>query len=111
MPGGSRGVGGQGHGIFMNAWLRDDVLKRVQLLKPVAEALGITLSQLAIAWVLSRPSISGVVIGASREGQVRENAAASGVAIGEDVAAEVDEILGNVITDDPRLTTSPDPRP
>lgn len=111
MPAGSRGVGGEGHGVFMDGWLRDSVLSRVQRLKPLAAASGLTLSQLAIAWVLNRPSVCGVVMGASRPEQVRENALASGVVLEPEVMVGIDEILRGVIIDDAALTTSPNPRP
>src|SRR2546423_1182668 len=57
----------------------DDVLERVQRLRPIADGLGITLSQLALAWVLREPNVASAIVGASRPEQVEENAAASGV--------------------------------
>ena len=72
-------------GTFIQRRLDPATLAGVQRLRPIAAELGLTLSQLAIAWVLRRPEVSSAIIGASRPEQVEENARASGV----DLAAEV----------------------
>ena len=66
-------------GGFLQGRLEDRVLARVQRLVPVAHELGLSLSQLALAWVLRRPEVSSAIVGASRPEQVEENARASGV--------------------------------
>ena len=66
-------------------------LEGVQRLRPIAAELGLTLSQLALAWVLRRPEVSSAIIGASRPEQVKENAAASGVKLSADVLRRIDE--------------------
>ena len=70
-------------------WLRDDVLERVQRLRPLADEAGLSLAQLAVAWVLQNPNVSSAIIGASRPEQVTENVKAAGVVL-EDGADEAD---------------------
>jgi len=74
--------------------MSDDTLTRVQNLKPVAERLGLSLAQLAVAWILRQPNISSVIVGASRPEQVRQNAAAVGHTLSEADLADIDAILG-----------------
>src|SRR3954453_5453196 len=64
---------------FIKQWLSDDVLTAVQALRPIADEAGITLSQLALAWVLHRPNITAVIVGATRPEQVHENIKAAEV--------------------------------
>jgi 1-deoxyxylulose-5-phosphate synthase len=81
---------------FFNAGLRSDrVLSAVQALRPIAQGLGLTLSQLALAWVLRLPAVSSAIIGASRPEQVAENAAASGVKLTSDVVAEIHRVIAS----------------
>jgi aryl-alcohol dehydrogenase-like predicted oxidoreductase len=68
----------------------------VQGLQPIADELGITMAQLAIAWVLREDNVSSAIVGASRPEQVEENVAASGVELGDDVLAAIDTALGGV---------------
>jgi aryl-alcohol dehydrogenase-like predicted oxidoreductase len=77
----------------MGRLLQDDVLELVQRLVPVAERLGITMAQLALAWVLREPNVASAIVGASRPEQVRENAAASGVELDAETLAEIEAIL------------------
>jgi 1-deoxyxylulose-5-phosphate synthase len=78
---------------FIRQWLGDDTLAAVQSLRPVAEGAGLTLTQLALAWVLQRPNVTAVIVGATRPEQVRENAAASGVRLSADTLRAVDDAL------------------
>jgi aryl-alcohol dehydrogenase-like predicted oxidoreductase len=82
---------------MMSRFMRDDVLEAVQNLRPVADDLGITMAQLALAWVLREPGVSSAIVGASRPEQVDDNVAASGVELGDDVLQRIDEILGGVL--------------
>ena len=82
---------------MMSRFMRNDVLTAVQDLQPIADDLGITMAQLALAWVLREPGVSSAIVGASRPEQVEENVAASGVELGEDVLARIDEVLGGVL--------------
>ena len=90
--------------------LTDDVLTRVQHLKPIAEQAGLSLAQLAVAWVLANPAVSSAIVGASRPDQVSENVKASGQKLAPDVLAKIDEILDPVVERDPRKTRSPESR-
>jgi aryl-alcohol dehydrogenase-like predicted oxidoreductase len=82
---------------FIKQWLDDETLDAVQRLRPVAAAAGITLSQLALAWVLHRPNVTAVIVGATRPEQVRENVAAAGVKLSEDTIAAVDDALRTAV--------------
>jgi 1-deoxyxylulose-5-phosphate synthase len=64
---------------FMSRFLGDDVLERVERLRPIADGLGVTMAQLALAWILREPNVASAIVGASRPEQLRDNAAASGV--------------------------------
>jgi voltage-dependent potassium channel beta subunit len=87
----------QGDADFMERFMRDDLLEAVQELRPIADELGITMAQLAIAWVLREPGISSAIVGASRPEQVDENVAASGIELPPEVLQRIDEILGPVL--------------
>jgi len=91
-PEGSRATSEQmGH--MMGGWLEDDVLERVQRLVPVAERLGLTMAQLALAWVLREENVASAIVGASRPEQVRDNASASDIELDAETLAEIDGIL------------------
>jgi len=81
---------------FIKQWLTDEMLAAVQLLQPVADGAGLTMSQLALAWVLGQPNVAAAIIGASRPEQVHENAAAAGVQLSEDVLRAIDDALDPV---------------
>jgi aryl-alcohol dehydrogenase-like predicted oxidoreductase len=109
-PEGSRATDEKG-GQFMQRLLSDDVLTRVQKLKPIAADLGLSMAQMAVAWVLQNPNVSSAIIGASRPEQVRENVKASGVKLSAEVMKRIDDVLGPVIERDPSKTVSPSKRP
>ncbi|WP_242356175.1 MULTISPECIES: aldo/keto reductase family protein [Anaeromyxobacter] len=90
VPPGSRAASAT-MGTFIQRRLEDRVLEGVQRLRPIAAELGITLSQLALAWVLRRREVSSAIIGASRPEQVTENARASGVKLAPEVLRRIDE--------------------
>jgi aryl-alcohol dehydrogenase-like predicted oxidoreductase len=96
---------------FIARFLTDDVLTRVQRLAPIAEEAGLSMAQLAIAWVLQNPNVSSAIIGASRPEQVRENVKAGGVKLDAAILKRIDEALGEVVERDPKRTTSPAKRP
>jgi aryl-alcohol dehydrogenase-like predicted oxidoreductase len=81
---------------FIKQWLTDEVLTAVQALRPIAGEAGVTLSQLALAWVLHQRNVTAVIVGASRPEQVRENVAAAEVSLPSDVLAAVDDALRTV---------------
>src|SRR3954454_11153577 len=110
-PEGSRAADQKGGADAISSFLKDDVLTAVQGLQPIADELGITMAQLAVAWVLQNPNVAGAIVGASRPEQVRSNAAAAGVRLSGDVLARIDEAVGDVAETDPALTVSPAKRP
>jgi aryl-alcohol dehydrogenase-like predicted oxidoreductase len=109
-PAGSRATDPSGAG-FIERWLNDDVLTRVAQLPPIADAAGLTLAQLAVAWVLQNQNVSAAIVGATRPEQVRENARAAGVRLAPEIMQRIDEVLGPVIQRDPARTASPPSRP
>lgn len=80
----------------INSYFRDDVLTVVQKLNGLASELGITLSQLALAWILRHPIISSAIIGASRTEQIEENVKAVDIKLEQDVLLAIDSILEEV---------------
>jgi aryl-alcohol dehydrogenase-like predicted oxidoreductase len=108
-PAGSRAEAGGG--TVGDRFLRDDVLTRVQQLAPVAADAGLSLAQLAIAWVLQNDNVAAAIVGASRPEQLTENVAAAGVRLDDDVLRRIDEILDPVVERDPENTKSPAARP
>jgi aryl-alcohol dehydrogenase-like predicted oxidoreductase len=109
-PAGSRATDPSGSG-FVARWLTGPVLTAVQTLRPLADEAGLSLAQLAVAWVLQNPNVSAAIIGATRPEQVRENAAAAGVRLDPGLLARIDEVLGDLVTRDPSRTASPPKRP
>ena len=110
-PAGSRATDDKGGRQMISRWMRDDVLTAVQALRPIAQDLGLTMPQLAIAWVLRNPAVSSAIVGASRPEQLADTVRASGVHLDDDVMAAIDIALGDVVERDPSLTSSPDKRP
>jgi aryl-alcohol dehydrogenase-like predicted oxidoreductase len=84
-------------GWAMDRFLRDDVLEAVDRLRPIAEGLGITMAQLALAWVLREPNVAAAIVGASRPQQVDENAAASGIELDSATLAAIDDAVAGVV--------------
>jgi aryl-alcohol dehydrogenase-like predicted oxidoreductase len=110
-PAGSRATDEKSGATFIARWLRDDVLTAVQNLKPLAADAGLSLAQLAVAWVLQNPNVSAAIIGATRPEQVAENAKASGVTLDVELLKKIDIVLDGVVTTDPAETRSPAQRP
>ncbi|WP_369053626.1 aldo/keto reductase family protein [Kineococcus terrestris] len=104
LPEGSRATDEKGGKQMISRWMRDDVLERVQRLRPVAEELGLSMSQLAVAWVLQNDNVACAIIGASRPEQVKENVRAAGVRIPAELMSRIDEALGDVVEHDPGKT-------
>ena len=110
-PAGSRATDEASGANFIKDWLREDILERVQALRPLADEAGLTMAQLAIAWVLANDNVASAIVGASRPEQVTEAVKAAGVALDDDLLAAIDEVLDPVVLRDPALTTSPATRP
>ncbi|WP_377271979.1 aldo/keto reductase family protein [Peterkaempfera sp. SMS 1(5)a] len=109
-PAGSRATDSKGGANFVSRWLRDDVLERVQQLRPLADQAGLSLAQLAVAWVLQNSNVSAAIIGASRPEQVGENAKAAGVKLDADLLKAIDAVLDPVVDRDPARTAEGAPK-
>jgi aryl-alcohol dehydrogenase-like predicted oxidoreductase len=109
-PEGSRATDPTGSS-FVSRFLEDDVLERVQQLRPLAEQAGLSMAQLAVAWVLGNPNVAAAIVGASRPEQLTDSVRASGVALDADLRAAIDDVLGDVVVRDPARTVSPSERP
>src|SRR2546423_5073089 len=77
-------------GWSMDRFRDDDVLTAVERLVPIAEGLGITMAQLALAWVLREDNVASAIVGASRPEQVEENASASGIELDKPTLKAID---------------------
>jgi aryl-alcohol dehydrogenase-like predicted oxidoreductase len=112
-PEGSRATDEKGGSRFIQRFMTDDVLTRVQQLQPVADGVGLSLAQLAVAWVLQNPNVASAIIGASRPEQVKENVKAAGVKLSADAMKRIDDILGPIVERDPEKTRqfAPEKRP
>ncbi|WP_106398351.1 aldo/keto reductase family protein [Actinocorallia populi] len=110
-PPGSRATDDKSGADFVKTWMRDEILDRVQGLRPIAQEAGLSMAQLAVAWVLQNPNVSAAIIGASRPEQIRDNVKASGVRLEKELLARVDEVLGDAVVRDPAHTQSPATRP
>jgi aryl-alcohol dehydrogenase-like predicted oxidoreductase len=111
VPEGSRATDEKGGATFIRRFLdQPQAIERVQGLRPVADELGLTMAQLAIAWVLQNKNVAAALIGASRPEQVTDNVKASGVVIPAELMAKIDELLAPVAVTDPQETYSVSPR-
>ncbi|MFA6574798.1 MAG: aldo/keto reductase, partial [Nocardioides sp.] len=106
-PAGSRATDDKGGSNMISRWMDDDILERVQRLRPIADEAGLSLAQLAVAWVLQNPNVSSAIIGASRPEQVTENVKAAGVSLDEATMSAIDDVVGDVAERDPAKTQSP----
>jgi aryl-alcohol dehydrogenase-like predicted oxidoreductase len=109
-PAGSRATDEKGGADFVKRFMRDDVLTRVQALKPVADESGLSMAQLAVAWVLQNPNVAAALVGASRPEQVAENVKAAGVKLEAAQLKQIDEVLGDVVVRDPGKTKEMAPK-
>jgi aryl-alcohol dehydrogenase-like predicted oxidoreductase len=103
-PAGSRATDEKGGASMIARFMAGDVLSRVQALRPIADELGITMAQLAVAWVLANDNVAAAIVGASRPEQVLENVRSIDVTLPADVLARIDEALGDVVVRDPAMT-------
>jgi 1-deoxyxylulose-5-phosphate synthase len=84
-------------GWSMDSFRDDDVLTAVQGLRPIAEGLGLTMAQLALAWVLREPNVASAIVGASRPEQIEDNVGASGVELDASTLRAIDEAVAPVV--------------
>jgi aryl-alcohol dehydrogenase-like predicted oxidoreductase len=85
-------------GLFIGRWLREDVLLAIDRLRPIAAGLGVTLAQLALAWVLREANVAAALVGATRPEQLDENAVASGLYLDAATLAAIDEAVADVVS-------------
>ncbi|MEU0571431.1 aldo/keto reductase family protein [Nonomuraea sp. NPDC005983] len=109
-PAGSRATDPGGSGMIAR-FMDDEVLTKVQELKPIAADLGLSMAQLAVAWVLQNPNVASAIVGATRPEQVRDNVKAAGVKLEPEVLERIDGVLGSLVERDPSRTASPAKRP
>jgi aryl-alcohol dehydrogenase-like predicted oxidoreductase len=108
-PAGSRATDVKGGSDMVARWLRDDVLTRVQQLRPLADEAGLTMTTMALAWVLHNPNVSAAIVGASRPDQVAHNAQAADTALDDDLVSRINDILDPVVERDPsKIDTFPE---
>ena len=110
-PAGSRATDDKGGADMIKRWMRDDVLERVQQLVPLADEAGLSMAQLAVAWVLQNDNVASAIIGASRPEQVHDNVAAAAVTLEDDLMDKIDKVLDPVIQRDPGKTLENAPKP
>ncbi len=110
VPAGSRATDKKSGSDFIERFINDEVLTTVQRLAPIAEGAGLSMAQLALAWVLQNENVSSAIIGATKPKQIRENVKAIGVKLPASVMQAIDEALGSLPETDPEKTDSPNPR-
>ncbi|MFC0582892.1 aldo/keto reductase family protein [Micrococcoides hystricis] len=112
LPAGSRATDEKGGGAqMMRGFMKEEILTGVQKLRPIAEEQGLTMSQLALAWVLQNQNVASAIVGASRPEQVRENVKAVGVHLEDSVMERIDAVIAHLAEDDPAKTAVPEGRP
>jgi aryl-alcohol dehydrogenase-like predicted oxidoreductase len=110
-PPGSRATDELSGKNFIARWLNDDVLQKVQLLKPIAQQAGISMATMSIAWVLQNKNVASAIVGATRPEQLDDSVNGAGLVLGADTLKAIDMVLDGVIVTDPRKTESPTTRP
>jgi aryl-alcohol dehydrogenase-like predicted oxidoreductase len=100
VPAGSRAADDKSGSAIISRWMHEDVLSSVQDLKPIAAGLGLTMAQMALAWVPQNPNVASAIIGASRPEQIADNVKAVDVELSEDVRAKIDDTLSSVVERD-----------
>jgi aryl-alcohol dehydrogenase-like predicted oxidoreductase len=83
-------------GGFIDQLIQPQVLEAVQRLRPIAQDAGVTMVQMALAWVLRLDNVASAIVGATRPEQVHANTSASGIVLGDETLAAIDEALGDV---------------
>jgi aryl-alcohol dehydrogenase-like predicted oxidoreductase len=110
LPEGTRATDDKGGANMIKRFMDDDLLQRVQELKPIAEELDLSLAQMAVAWVLQNKNVASAIIGASRPEQVHENVKAAGVTIPAELLTRIDDVLGDTVVRDPAKTLDSSPK-
>ena len=109
-PAGSRATDDKGGANFVKRFMDLETLQAVQRLKPIAAEAGLSMPQMAIAWVLANPNVAAALVGASRPKQLDETVAASGIILDDDTVSAINTALAGVSNLDPQATNSVSPR-
>ncbi len=96
---------------FIARWLNDEVLHKVQLLKPIAQQAGISMATMSIAWVLQNKNVASAIVGATRPEQLDDSVNGAGLVLDTDTLKAIDKVLDGIVVTDPRKTESPKTRP
>jgi aryl-alcohol dehydrogenase-like predicted oxidoreductase len=110
VPEGSRATDDKGGADFVGRFLRDEVLEAVQQLAPLADEAGVTMAQLAVAWVLRNDNVASAIVGASRPEQLHDTVLAADVTLEDDLVARIEAVLEPVVVRDVGLTEKMTPR-
>lgn len=110
-PAGSRATDELSGKNFISRWMTDDVLTKVQRLRPLADQAGLTMAQLGVAWVLQNKNVASAIVGASKPEQLDDNVTAAKVKLDSTLMKSIDDALAGVIVTDPSKTESPTTRP
>lgn len=110
-PAGSRATDDKSGAGFISRFMTDEVLTTVQRLRPLADQAGLTMAQLAVAWVLQNPNVSSAIVGATRPAQLEDNVKAAGEQLDADLLKAIDEVVDPIVERDPAKTVSPRTRP
>ncbi|WP_309991239.1 aldo/keto reductase [Arthrobacter pascens] len=105
-PVASRFTTGDGGAKTEHRYMQEEVLERVQELKPLAEEAGLSMAAFAVAWVLQNQNVSSALVGASRPEQLRDNVTAAGVRLDPALLSRVDAVLGDLVERDPAKVES-----
>lgn len=108
-PAGSRATDEKGGANFVKRFMDTKTLEAVQELKPIAAEAGLSMPQMAIAWVLQNPNVAAALVGASRPEQLDETVKASGIKLDADTMAAINGVLDGVSEMDPQQTYSVSP--
>ena len=109
-PAGSRATDKKSGAGAISSFMKDEILEAVQNLRPIADSHDLTISQLAIAWVLQNENVAAAIMGATKPSQVKENVKATGVKLSSDTMSAIDKVLGNLPERDATLDRTPRPR-
>jgi aryl-alcohol dehydrogenase-like predicted oxidoreductase len=109
-PEGSRATDELSGKNFISRWLTDTTLTKVQELKPIAQEAGITMAQMAIAWVLQNKNVASAIVGATRPEQLDDNVKAANIVLEPAIMAKINAVLDGIVVSDPRKTESPKTR-
>ena len=109
-PAGSRATDKKSGAGAISSFMKDEILEAVQNLRPIADTHDLTISQLAIAWVLQNENVAAAIMGATKPSQVKENVKAAGVKLSSDTMSAIDKVLGNLPERDATLDRTPRPR-